>query len=153
MSLNLHIKKEVSKANTNAIWMNIEYCRGVFKEKKLGEGFSLRKSDSGSQTMGMIKDAIVYLSWSPPFGTRFSSFSKPLSTLQDPKAFQEEFKNAYNEFKKYADECYKKLKENPQKWSSTPPKGMAKGIGRFKMDRSSLNSISDPNPSGYSAVD
>lgn len=153
MSLNLHIKKEPQKVSNDKIWINLEFCRNFFKSKKLGKGIKMTKSDSGSQTFGAIEGAIVFLSWSPPFGTKFLTLSKPISTLQEPRAFQEEFNKCHDEISKYAYESYAKLEVNPQKWKVEPPKKGAKGFGRFKMDGSALDAIKQHNPSGYSQID
>ena len=98
----------------------------------MAEGFSLKKSDAGSQVFGSVKDAIVYLSWSPPFGTKFSALCRPFSTALDPREFQEEFKKTYEEYLLYSKECYRRIDENPSKWRSKPPMNANKGVGRVK---------------------
>lgn len=153
MSLNLHIKKEPQKISNDKIWINLEFCRNFYKAKKLGENIRMTKSDSGSQTFGAIQGAVVYLAWTPPFGTKFLTLAKAISTMQEPKVFQEEFMKGHAEIEKYAKECYAKIKENPEKWKPASPKHKAKGFGRFKMDGSSLDAIKDQNPRGYSQVD
>jgi Predicted iron-dependent peroxidase len=153
MSLNLHVKSEPKKINNDKIWINLEYCHNFFKMKKLGKNIRMTKSDSGSQTFGAIKGAIVFLSWSPPFGTKFLTLSKPISTMQEPKAFQEEFNKGHDEIEKYANECYEKIKANPEKWKPVLAKQKAKGFGRFKHDRIELDAVKDTDPSGYSQID
>jgi len=141
-NLTIHSKKENKKPDFSNTWVNLEFCRSIFKNKKLGEGFKMTKCDSGSQNFGSIKDALVYLTWSPPFATRFSTMSRPISTLQDPKEFQQEFKQAQEEYEKYAKECYDKLNEKPEKWRSNPPKEKRMGVGRVNYKQRNVDPVS-----------
>lgn len=125
-------KEKEKKQDFSNVWVNIEFCKNIIKNKKLAQGFTLKKSDSGSQVFGAVKDAIVYLSWSPPFGTKFSTLSRPFSTAIDPKEFQDEFKKAYEEYLNYSKECYNKMVENPSKWLANPPQNEKRGVCRIK---------------------
>lgn len=131
-SLNITVKKDKPKANEGNIWVNIQFCKEIIKKNDLGPGFTLQKSDSGSQTFGAIKDSIVFLSWSPPFGTIFATMSHPFSTAMEPREFQAEFKKTYEDYNAYAKDCYSKIDKDPLKWSSAPPKALRRGVGKVK---------------------